>query len=401
MSTQTMLASNIDTLFAAARPRLLRQARMHGVAPDAVDDVVQETLLEAWRHLEALRNPDRIDAWLNGILRNVCLRWSHTQSKLATHQIPLLHMDPEDGSASRAAPELELPDSSTFDPVEELSRQDMQVLLDRALTHLPNKTREAIELYYLAELPQREAALRLGLTIHALETRLYRARRQLRQLLNSELRSEAEAFGLQVAQDTTVGWRQTRELCRNCGCHYQLGMLEARPDGHGFLQTRCPSCCTLWGNTNTSGWMPELYGLHSFRPAFKRLGTHMRSFMPQALVAGTYACHACGKLAKLRAVAPGEQYGQFIAHNNYELVLECPACGEIQSMWALGAIFWSHPDLNAFVERYPRWIAEREVMLEYANQPALRFRLLDSASNAQFSIIAHYSTLQVLATFQE
>ncbi len=55
MSTQTMLVSNIDALFTAARPRLLRQAHMRGVAPDAVDDVVQETLLEAWRHLDALR----------------------------------------------------------------------------------------------------------------------------------------------------------------------------------------------------------------------------------------------------------------------------------------------------------------------------------------------------------
>ena len=277
----------------------------------------------------------------------------------------------------------------------------MYTLLDRALTHLPGKTREAIELYYLAELPQREAALRLGLTIHALEERLYRARRQLRQLLNGELRSEAESFGLQVDQDSTAGWRQTRELCRSCGRHYQRGMLESHANGLGFLQTRCPACSALYGNTNTSGWMPELYGLHSFRPALKRISMHMRSFMPQTLAAGTYACQACGKLAKLRTVAPGEQYGRFIAHNNCELALECPACGEIESMWALGAIFWSHSDPNVFAERYPRWIAEREVVLEYANQPALRFCLLDPASNARLIIIAHYPTLQVLATFWE
>ena len=52
--THTQLIANIDTLLADARPRLLRLARLNGVPPDATDDVVQETLMEAWRHLENL-----------------------------------------------------------------------------------------------------------------------------------------------------------------------------------------------------------------------------------------------------------------------------------------------------------------------------------------------------------
>src|SRR5579871_3720824 len=35
---------------AAARPRLRRLARLRGVAAGAVEDVVQETLFEAWKH---------------------------------------------------------------------------------------------------------------------------------------------------------------------------------------------------------------------------------------------------------------------------------------------------------------------------------------------------------------
>lgn len=52
-------------------------------------------------------------------------------------------------------------------------------LLERALGELSGKAREVVELCYLVELPQREAALRLGLTISALEARLHRARRQI------------------------------------------------------------------------------------------------------------------------------------------------------------------------------------------------------------------------------
>lgn len=42
---------------------------------DAAEDLAQETLIEAWRHAEALRDPDKRAPWLSGIARNVCLRW--------------------------------------------------------------------------------------------------------------------------------------------------------------------------------------------------------------------------------------------------------------------------------------------------------------------------------------
>ena len=46
---------------------------------EAADDCVQETLIEAWRHLDQLRAPERFDAWLNGICRNICLRWQRAR----------------------------------------------------------------------------------------------------------------------------------------------------------------------------------------------------------------------------------------------------------------------------------------------------------------------------------
>src|SRR5437016_833818 len=78
------LTSNLEAVFAAARPRLLRFAQKRGVTPEAADDVVQETLIEAWRHLNHLCSPDRFDAWLIGICRNVCLRWSHAHRNSIT-----------------------------------------------------------------------------------------------------------------------------------------------------------------------------------------------------------------------------------------------------------------------------------------------------------------------------
>ena len=41
----------------------------------AAEDLAQETLLEAWRHLEGLRDPQKRTQWLTGIARNVCRCW--------------------------------------------------------------------------------------------------------------------------------------------------------------------------------------------------------------------------------------------------------------------------------------------------------------------------------------
>jgi RNA polymerase sigma-70 factor (ECF subfamily) len=38
------------------------------------EDASQETLVNAWTHLSALRDPDRFDAWLHRLLVNACYR---------------------------------------------------------------------------------------------------------------------------------------------------------------------------------------------------------------------------------------------------------------------------------------------------------------------------------------
>lgn len=65
--THTALNANLNTLLQKARPHLLRLARLNGIGADMAEDVVQETCLEAWRHLEKLREPEHFASWLDGI----------------------------------------------------------------------------------------------------------------------------------------------------------------------------------------------------------------------------------------------------------------------------------------------------------------------------------------------
>jgi RNA polymerase sigma factor (sigma-70 family) len=396
------LVDDLEELLAAARPGLMRFARRRGIVPDMVDDVVQETLIEAWRHLNYLRAPDRFEAWIRGICRNICLRWSETQGKTAYRQESLSSLLAGENDTCRSGtcslsemPDLDIPDPSAFDPIEVLNRQDLATLLDRALGHLPGGAREALELYYLAELPQREAALRLGLTINALEVRLHRGRRQLRQVLNGELRADAQKFGLMLDEEVDTGWRETRIWCMFCGRHHLQGILEPLLDGRVNLRMRCPGCNREWIR---SGGMPELVGYKSFRPAFNRTQQVAADYWTSCST--RQKCPYCEAPIKLRLTKPNEPLPSIPPWRGLRTVMECPSCDSLNSNY-IGGWTWLHPLAQQFMTEHPRWVNEPEVLVEYVGQPAIRVRLADITSAARLTCMVHRQTFEILKIFQE
>jgi RNA polymerase sigma-70 factor (ECF subfamily) len=392
--THAALLNNIDTLLETARPRLVRLARLHGAAPAAADDIAQETLLAAWRSLNHLRAPERFDAWLDGICRNMCRRWASAQRETAEQTRPLgaLWSDDERSDVT--------PDPLALDPAEELDRQDLEVLLDRALGHLPANAREALELCYLAELPQREAALRLGLTIGALELRLHRARKQLRQLLSGALRPDAEAFGLLPDDEPSTGWRESREWCNQCGRQRLRGVFEPMPDGRINFRMRCPVCSPHHDiDTHDSGGWIEFGGLRSFHPARKRLIQSLVPRQRQTIAGNGPPCRECQQ--PIRALLlHSDEMNLRVPPNRFYSVMVCSNHHDSMG-WAGVIAGWGHALFEDFWTRHPRWITEPDMLTEYRGIPALRFRMADLASASRLTLFAQYPTLRVLAAFQE
>lgn len=384
---------------AAARPRLVRRARARGIAPDAADDVAQETLLEAWRHLDDLYAPDGFDAWLNAIFRNVVQRYARASGLLARRYTslpdPASLWDEGDGAEDGVPPDIA--DPLGGDPAEELDRQDLELLLDRALGHLPVSAREVVELCYLAETPQREAALRLGITIRSLEARLHRARRQLRQVLGGELRAEAQAFGLGLEERLAEGWRETRLWCRSCGQRRLQGAFEPLPGARVNLHLRCPVC-----SDEVNGWgHVPLDGLRSFRPAFKRVMRYASSYFLPGLTTGSQPCLACGAPQRPRIVGPDELGEPLEARAGLMVILRCGACGGHHADIRVADVLWSHPAAQRFMEQHPRSVTEPETAIEYLSRPAIRVRLTDVASAARLTLLVHPQTLHVLAALHD
>ena len=407
----------------AARPRLRRLARLRGIAPDVVEDVVQETLFEAWKHPERLHTPQGADRWLDEICRNVCRRHARTASRDQRHLTPLLTTyplsDERSGPGSASLP-YDLPDDRIPDPLDALDREDTALLLDRALGVLPAAAREVVELCYLLDLPQREVAARLGLSLSALEGRLHRARQQLRQELNGPLRSTAEALDLPLDEHSVDGWRETRLWCTLCGRRRLMGLFLPQPDGSANLHMRCPDCELRSGLAGVDGsnvhsmGLIQLAGLRSFRPAWKRTMQGMSERFTRALVAGGHTCPYCGAATALHLVdTPHATDGAELApplgglaQHPYQFWISwaCPtchggACPETEVFAASDLVYWSHPQTQRFMAEHPRWVSEPELLVEYAGSPALRLQMADVTSAARLTVLAHRQTLRVLAVF--
>jgi RNA polymerase sigma-70 factor (ECF subfamily) len=386
-----------------ARPRLVRLARAYGAPVDAAEDVAQETLLVAWRRADHIASTERLDGWLNTICHHVTQHAVRSNLRWTRQVIPFGWPAHEDGEGTHIEDAL----AEDVDLAEALHREDLERLLEQALGYLSTGARELIELCYLADLPQREVAARLGLTLSSLEARLHRTRLRLRQLVHGELRPAAEELGLPLDADESTGWRETREWCNFCGRRRLRGTFERLASGATNFRLRCPDCSQRFGgDIYSTGGLIAFSGAHAFRPALRRLirtlKDHYATDYVAALRQGWQACPGCKSAAPVRLIGPGGSLGAFA--DQARLIITCPRCGVIISPAALAA-YWTDaattPLALAFVDTHPRWRIQPDVSAEYDGRDAFRFRIVDTASTAQLTLLADAQTLQVLALHQQ
>lgn len=130
------------------------------------EDVVQETLLRAWRHFGSLTSESAARAWLFTIARRELAR-IRSRRTLATEDIDDLS----------AEDEVHLAASPETDDLEDVRR---------ALWHLADSYREPLLLQIDLGLSVKEIGAELGLSQAAVLTRLFRAREQLRASLQNQ-----------------------------------------------------------------------------------------------------------------------------------------------------------------------------------------------------------------------
>jgi RNA polymerase sigma-70 factor (ECF subfamily) len=149
----------LTQLFESLRPDLLRFA--HWLARDRAiaEDIVQESLLRAWRSRDALKDPAAARAWLLTIVRREHARLYERK------RLELVSLD--DVVEAQPGPRPAEPDGDLF-------------TLRHAIMRLPLEYREPLVLQVLGGLSTEEIAQELALSSTAVLTRLFRARNKLR-----------------------------------------------------------------------------------------------------------------------------------------------------------------------------------------------------------------------------
>jgi RNA polymerase sigma-70 factor (sigma-E family) len=126
----------------------------------AAEDIVQEAFARLHPRLEALSEPDRVDAYLRKIVVNLSRNW--WRRRRLGHRSGLARPDSvDDGSTARS------------------DRAEIVA----ALAKLPRRQRECLALRYYLDLPESEIAAALGLSVGSVKTHVSRGLAGLGRLL--------------------------------------------------------------------------------------------------------------------------------------------------------------------------------------------------------------------------
>lgn len=142
--------------------------------PATADDLTQETLLKVFRFRGTLRDDQRLEAWVYQIARTT----------LVDHY-------------RRQRPDGELPANLAAEPAE--TAEEAAAALARSLRvfleELPEAYREPVRLAEFEGLPLAKIALRMGLSLTAVKSRVRRGRAMLRKKLQDCCRLEFDRLG--------------------------------------------------------------------------------------------------------------------------------------------------------------------------------------------------------------
>jgi RNA polymerase sigma-70 factor, ECF subfamily len=145
---------------------------------EEAEDATQVTFVQALRGLRRGVVPRVEAAWVFAIAKNVCLERHQARGRRRAREVLL---DPAD---------LE------FEAVEDERHGEETARLREALEHLPAQQCEAVLLREWRGLSYREIAAEMGVSLSAVETLIFRARRSLAQQLSEETGRSRVAHGL-------------------------------------------------------------------------------------------------------------------------------------------------------------------------------------------------------------
>jgi RNA polymerase sigma factor (sigma-70 family) len=327
----------------------------------AAEDLAQDTMIQAWHIRHKLTDSSGLKPWLYSIARFMCLRWRQESGQHHAALEDELFADP-------------------FDLEAEFEHGELGDLLDKAMRWLPPDTRGAMVARFLDGQPPHVIAARLAITENTLVVRLHRGKHVLHQTLKTQLRAQAQAYGL---LDSSDDWQPTRLWCYACG---QRHLNVCFDPAQGNFVLYCSGCrFVLEQASGVLGIIGEVRGIKS---VIKRLARWSNNrFTP----AGSQVdCASCGQSITIRISQRSTDRGSEI-----DLDASCLRCGSTQRESLYGQAIHS-PEGQQFWRAQERIRILPHRFLEMDGQQVVMTTLESVRNTLQLHIFSAYSDGRVL-----
>ncbi len=143
------------------------------------EDLVAQAFVKLYQQRLRLRADTKISAWLFTTLTNLCHnhhRWKRRHPTVAFETLDGRTMDPDRMKSTE-------PRSNEPNPGQSLEHDEMLASVREAIGRLPHDLKATLLLHHYDHLSYREIGEITGCSERGVETRLYRARQQLREML--------------------------------------------------------------------------------------------------------------------------------------------------------------------------------------------------------------------------
>lgn len=161
------IADAVIDRFLGVAERILRD-------PQLAEDATQQALINIWRFLPDLRDPERFEAWAYRSLVKACYSESRRRRRWQD-EVPL-----------QAHDRVAVPDSLMT-----LAERDH---IERGLRSISVDHRTVLALYYYLDLPTDEIAAAVDVPVGTVKSRIHRAHQALRSALEADSRRSGRSY---------------------------------------------------------------------------------------------------------------------------------------------------------------------------------------------------------------
>jgi RNA polymerase sigma-70 factor (ECF subfamily) len=146
-----------------------------------VEDLAQDIFLKMYKASPTYTPQAKFSTWLYRVVVNHCLNYQRRQRREA------LFSSVDNSWSGDNKPSLQLAGEQNQHPEKLLQQQELQAVLKKCISELPDRQRMALILYRFEGLSYKEIAKVLGCSLSAVESLLFRAMTSIKEKLKSYL----------------------------------------------------------------------------------------------------------------------------------------------------------------------------------------------------------------------